>query len=83
MMRWCDSAVVCSRSIASVANATAVSNPNVIVVSAMSLSIVLGTPTMGMPFLWKSLAMVSVPSPPMTTSASSPIFVKFSIHRWE
>ena len=32
MMRWCASAVVCSRSIASVAKATAVSNPKQLVV---------------------------------------------------
>ncbi len=56
---------------ASVAKLTAVSNPNVFVVSTMSLSIVFGTPTIGMPRLWNSCAMLSVPSPPMTTSASS------------
>ena len=49
MMRWCASAVVCSRSIASVANATAVSKPKQFVVPTMSLSIVFGTPTIGMP----------------------------------
>jgi hypothetical protein len=42
-------AVVCSRSIASVAKATAVSNPKQFVVPTMSLSIVFGTPTIGMP----------------------------------
>ena len=42
----CASAVVCSRSIASVANATAVSKPKQLVVPTMSLSIVFGTPTM-------------------------------------
>ena len=36
---------------ASVAKLTAVSNPNVFVVSTMSLSIVFGTPTSGMPRL--------------------------------
>ena len=49
MMRLCASAVVCSRSIASVANATAVSKPKQLVVPTMSLSIVFGTPTIGMP----------------------------------
>ena len=49
MMRRCASAVVCSRSMASVANATAVSKPKQLVVPTMSLSIVLGTPTIGMP----------------------------------
>ena len=47
MTRWCAEAVACSLSIASVANDTAVSNPNVIVVSTMSLSIVFGTHTTG------------------------------------
>ena len=56
---------------ASVAKLTAVSKPNVFVVPTMSLSIVLGTPTSGMPRLWNSWAIASVPSPPMTTSASS------------
>ncbi len=51
MTRRCASAVVCSRSIASVANATAVSNPKQFVVPTMSLSIVFGTPTSGMPAL--------------------------------
>ena len=47
--RSCDSAVVVIRSIASVAICTAVSNPNVTSVPGMSLSIVFGTPTIGMP----------------------------------
>ena len=47
--RWCDSAVVFSRSIASVATPTAVSKPKVRSVAEMSLSMVLGTPTTGMP----------------------------------
>jgi hypothetical protein len=42
MTRWCASAVTCRRSIASVAKLTAVSKPNVLVVSTMSLSIVFG-----------------------------------------
>ena len=45
--RLCDSAVVCRRSIASVAICTAVSKPNVKSVPARSLSIVFGTPTTG------------------------------------
>ena len=49
MIRWCASAVVCSRSIASVAKSTAVSNPKQLVVPTISLSMVLGTPTIGMP----------------------------------
>ena len=48
-LRWCDSAVVCSRSIASVATCTAVSKPNVMSVAPMSLSIVFGTPSTGSP----------------------------------
>ena len=50
MMRRCASAVVWSRSMASVAKLTAVSNPNELLVPTMSLSIVFGTPTSGMPF---------------------------------
>ena len=45
--RLCDSAVVCRRSIASVAICTAVWKPNVKSVPARSLSIVFGTPTTG------------------------------------
>ena len=56
---------------ASVAKLTAVSKPNVLVVSTMSLSIVFGTPTSGMPRSENSWAIASVPSPPMTTRASS------------
>ena len=67
--RRCASAVVCSRSIASVANATAVSNPKQFVVPTMSLSIVFGTPMMGIPSFEKRCAIASVPSPPMTTRA--------------
>ena len=43
MRRWA-SAVVCSRSMASVAKLTAVSKPKQLVVPTMSLSIVFGTP---------------------------------------
>ena len=82
MMRRCASAVVCSRSMASVAKLTAVSNPNVLVVPTMSLSMVLGTPTSGMPILANLSAMASVPSPPMTTSASSPMRWNMSTTRW-
>ena len=45
MTRSCDSAVVCRRSIASIAICTAVSNPKVSSVPDRSLSIVFGTPT--------------------------------------
>jgi hypothetical protein len=51
MIRRCASAVVCRRSIASVAKLTAVSKPKQLVVPKMSLSIVLGTPTSGTPRL--------------------------------
>ena len=47
MTRLCDSAVVCRRSMASVAICTAVWKPKVTSVPARSLSIVLGTPTTG------------------------------------
>ena len=66
MTRWCASAVVCSRSSASVAIIRAVSKPKVTSVPPMSLSIVLGTPMTGTPFSHSSMAMRRVPSPPMT-----------------
>src|SRR6185312_11476076 len=70
--RSCDSAVVCSLSIASSAVLTAVSNPKVVIVPLTSLSIVFGTPTIFIPLSQSSLAMVSDPSPPIETSASMP-----------
>ena len=72
--RWWDSAVVCSRSIISVAMLTAVSKPKVRSVSSMSLSIVLGMPTTGTPACDSRCAAVSVPSPPigMRTSIAVP-----------
>ena len=72
MMRSCDSAVVCRRSIASVATVTAVSKPKVACVHDRSLSIVFGTPTIGMPFLRKRVAIRKAPSPPIAISASPP-----------
>ena len=72
MIRLCDSAVVEMRSSASVAIETAVSNPNVMSVPAMSLSIVFGTPTTGRPSSWSASAVRSVPSPPITMTASMP-----------
>ncbi|CAM5554067.1 hypothetical protein SVIOM342S_08836 [Streptomyces violaceorubidus] len=70
--RWCDSAVVFSRSRASVATVTAVSKPNVTSVTAMSLSMVFGTPTIGRPLSDSSRAAFSVPSPPIGMIASRP-----------
>ena len=70
--RWCDSAVVCSRSIRSVAMLTAVSKPNVRSVPWMSLSIVFGMPITGTPSEASQAAAVSVPSPPIGSSASTP-----------
>ena len=73
MMRLCDSAVLCSLSTASVAMATALSKPKVTSVPPKSLSMVFGMPTTGS---WYSAcsraAALSVPSPPMATTASSP-----------
>ena len=57
-------------SIASVAVATAVSKPKVTTVAARSLSMVFGTPMMGMPFCARPLAIFSEPSPPMAMSPS-------------
>ena len=48
-------AVVCRRSSASVAQATAESKPKVITVASRSLSMVFGTPTTGNPVLEKPL----------------------------
>ncbi len=70
--RWCDSAVVFSRSRASVATETAVSKPKVTSVQAMSLSMVFGTPTTGSPPSLISLAALRVPSPPIGMTASIP-----------
>ena len=56
----------------------AVLNPKVTSVANKSLSIVLGTPITLTPFLAKSLAEVKVPSPPITTRASTSSFFKFS-----
>ena len=67
-----DSAVVEMRSSASVAIDTAVSNPKVMSVPGMSLSIVFGTPTTGSPSCCSASAVLSVPSPPITIRASMP-----------
>ena len=69
--RLCDSAVVCRRSIASVAIWTAVWKPNVKSVPARSLSIVFGTPTTLIPSSTSRRATPSVSSPPIGISASS------------
>jgi hypothetical protein len=61
-------AVVCSRSSASVAHSTALKKPNVNAVLDRSLSIVLGTPTTGMPCSWNCCATASEPSPPTQIS---------------
>ncbi len=65
------SAVVCRRSIASVAICTAVWKPNVKSVAERSLSIVLGTPTARTPCSPSRDATPSVSSPPIATSAST------------
>ncbi len=69
--RWCDWAVVCSWSMARLAVFRAESNPKVMSVSIMSLSMVLGTPTILAPFLASPPAMDMVPSPPTQISASN------------
>ena len=70
--RLWDSAVVCRRSIASVTICTAVLKPNVTSVPPRSLSIVFGTPTIGIPSSCSSSATPSVSSPPIGISASMP-----------
>ena len=57
---------------ASVAICTAVWKPNVKSVAARSLSIVLGTPTTGMPSSESRRATPSVSSPPIGMSTSIP-----------
>src|SRR4051812_13166677 len=69
MTRLCDSAVECSRSMASVAICTAVSNPKVRSVPERSLSMVLGTPTTLTPIVPSRVATPGVSSPPMATTA--------------
>src|SRR5579875_912804 len=71
-IRWWLSAVVCSRSIASVAICSAVSKPKVWSVAPRSLSIVLGTPITGTPAAWSLWAAPRVSSPPIAISPSSP-----------
>ena len=77
--RWCDSAVVCSRSIASMAMLTAVSKPKVKSVPLRSLSIVLGTPTTLTPRSASLVATPRVSSPPIAISASTPLAARFSL----
>ena len=73
MIRLCDAAVVCRRSIASVAICTAVSKPKVKSVPMTSLSIVLGTPIVGTPSSTNSLrVIIIVCSPPIAMIASKP-----------
>src|SRR3954447_2065782 len=70
-LRWWLSAVVWRRSMASVATCTAVSNPNVMSVAPMSLSILFGTPSTGSAYSpWRRFAAPSVSSPPMAISPS-------------
>ena len=76
MIRLCASAVVVSRSSASVAICTAVWNPNVTSVAAMSLSIVFGTATTLRPSSPRRCAVRSDSSPPTTTTASMPLAVR-------
>ena len=70
--RWCDSAVVPRRSIASVAVWTAVWKPKVTSVPERSLSIVFGTPDRRDPHAHSWLATPRVSSPPIATRASTP-----------
>ena len=70
MIRSCDSAVVRTRSSASVAMETAVSKPIDRSVPQTSLSIVLGAHTMRTPAAASVPAALRVPSPPTQTSAS-------------
>ena len=77
--RWCECAVECRRSIASVAMPSAVEKPKLVSVCAMSLSMVLGRWMTLRPACISRLAFLAVPPPPMHTSASSLFFSKFSM----
>ena len=55
-----------------VTQSTAEANPKVNTVPLTSLSIVFGTPTMGIPCSYSCCAIASEPSPPMDTRASRP-----------
>ena len=79
--RWWDSAVVCSRSMASVAMLTAVSKPKVKSVPDRSLSMVFGTPTTSTPRSASLVATPSVSSPPIATRASTPAEARLSLIR--
>ena len=79
--RWCEADVVWSRSMASVAICTAVSNPKVISVALRSLSMVLGTPTTATPSSNRRWATPSVSSPPMATRASTPMLASVARSR--
>src|SRR6218665_821310 len=72
MHRPCDSAVVRSRSITSVAISRAVSKPNEESVAARSLSMVLGTPTMLSPASVSRRAAATGPPPPPTKKPPTP-----------
>ena len=76
--RWWDSAVVCRRSMASIAMLTAVSKPKVKSVPDRSLSMVLGTPTTFTPRSASLVATPRVSSPPIATRASTPSAARLS-----
>ena len=58
---------------------TAVSKPNVTSVAERSLSMVLGTPTIFIPFWKNSSAIVREPSPPIVMIASMPSLREFAM----
>ena len=72
MTRWCELAVECKRSMASVAIVTAESNPKETSVPHTSLSMVLGTDTTLTPACANLAAVFCVPFPPIQTMQSSP-----------
>ncbi len=75
--RWAV-AVSFMRSMTATAVFRAVSTPMENSVRGMSLSIVAGTPTVGMPRLWSSRPPERLPPPPITTSPSTPASRSFS-----
>ena len=71
-----------SLSTASIAVLHAVSNPMVYDEQPMSLSIVHGTPTTMMPCLASARAPLKVPSPPIVTMPSMPMFLQVAAARF-
>ena len=78
MIRWWLCAVLCVRSIASVAISVAVAKPKLVSVPQMSLSIVLGIVSTVRPASCRRSAFFAEPPPPITMTPSMPSRSQFS-----